>query len=72
MVHDRDFKRKKDLLLLLTKKEITLKYKRTVRGIFWSLLNPILLATVLFIAFKVFTGVKMESCTFVFLSPVAS
>jgi lipopolysaccharide transport system permease protein len=65
---DREFRRNKDLLWLLTKKEITLKYKRTVLGIFWSLLNPILLAIVLFIAFKVFMRIKMENYTFFFLS----
>ncbi len=68
MLNDREYRRKKDLLLLLTKKEITLKYKRTVLGIFWSLLNPILLAVVLFIAFKVFMRIKMENYTFFFLS----
>ena len=51
---NREFTRKKDLLWLLTKKEITLKYKRTALGILWSLLNPILLAIILFIAFKIF------------------
>ncbi len=68
MVSKREFRRKRDLLFLLTKKEITLKYKRTVLGIFWSLLNPILLAIVLFIAFKVFMRIKMENYTFFFLS----
>jgi lipopolysaccharide transport system permease protein len=68
LTSDRDFKRKKDLLLLLTKKEITLKYKRTVLGIFWSLLNPILLALVLFIAIKVFMRIRMENYAFFFLS----
>jgi len=65
---NREFIRKKDLLWLLTKKEITLKYKRTALGILWSLLNPILLAIVLFIAFKVFMRIKMENYTFFFLS----
>jgi len=64
----REFRRNRDLLWLLTKKEITLKYKRTVLGIFWSLLNPILLAIVLFIAFKVFMRIRMENYTFFFLS----
>lgn len=65
---NRDFRRKKDLLWLLTKKEITLKYKRTVLGILWSLLNPILLALVLFIAFKIFMRIQMENYTFFLLS----
>lgn len=65
---DRELRRKLDLLWLLTRKEITLKYKRTFLGIFWSLLNPILLALVLFIAFKIFMKIQMENYTFFFLS----
>jgi lipopolysaccharide transport system permease protein len=65
---NREFTRKTDLLWLLTKKEITLKYKRTALGILWSLLNPILLSIILFIAFKIFMRIKMENYTFFFLS----
>ncbi len=64
----REFTRNRDLLWLLTKKEITLKYKRTALGILWSLLNPILLALVLFVAFKLFMRIKMENYTFFLLS----
>jgi lipopolysaccharide transport system permease protein len=64
----REFIRNRDLLWLLTKKEITLKYKRTALGILWSLLNPILLALVLFVAFKIFMRIKMENYTFFLLS----
>jgi lipopolysaccharide transport system permease protein len=65
---DRELRRKIDLLWLLTKKEITLKYKRTFLGILWSLLNPILLALVLVIAFKIFMKIQMENYAFFFLS----
>jgi lipopolysaccharide transport system permease protein len=68
MNRNKEFIRKKDLLWLLTKKEITLKYKRTILGIFWSLLNPILLAAVLFIAFKIFMRIQMENYIFFLLS----
>jgi lipopolysaccharide transport system permease protein len=68
MNSNKEFKRKKDLLWLLTKKEVTLKYKRTFLGIIWSLLNPILLAAVLFIAFKIFMRIQMENYTFFLLS----
>ncbi|MDH4264425.1 MAG: ABC transporter permease [Deltaproteobacteria bacterium] len=65
---EKEFRLKLDLLWLLTKKEITLKYKRTFLGIFWSLLNPILLSLVLFIAFKIFLKIQMENYAFFFLS----
>jgi ABC-type polysaccharide/polyol phosphate export permease len=66
---DRESRRKLDLLWLLTRKEITLKYKRTFLGILWSLLNPILLALVLFIAFKIFMKIQMENYAFFFSLP---
>ncbi|MGD0919378.1 MAG: ABC transporter permease [Thermodesulfobacteriota bacterium] len=46
-------RRSMDLLWLLTRKEITLQYKRTSLGILWSLLNPLLLALIYYIAFIV-------------------
>lgn len=49
-----------DLLKLLVKKEITLKYKRTYLGLLWSLLNPLLTGLVLFIAFRIFMRFEME------------
>ena len=36
MLRNKDFKPKKDFLWLVTKKEITRKYKRTILGMFWS------------------------------------
>ncbi len=65
---DKEIRRKLDLLCLLTKKEITLKYKRTFLGIIWSLLNPILLSIVLFIAFNIFMRFQMENYIFFLLS----
>ena len=67
-VNSRESRRKRDLLWLLTKKEITLKYKRTFLGILWSLLNPILLTIVLFFAFKIFMRIQMENYTFFLLA----
>jgi len=68
LIASKEFVRKKDLLVLLTKKEITLKYKRTFLGIIWSLLNPILFSIVLIIAFKIFLRIQMENYAFFFLS----
>ncbi len=51
---NKKFRQQLDLLKLLIKKEITLRYKRTYLGFFWSLLNPLLTGLVLFIALSVF------------------
>ena len=69
---DHNWQHKLDLLSLLTRKEISLKYKRAVLGILWSLLNPILLAAVFFLAFKVFMRFKVENYTFFLLSALFS
>jgi lipopolysaccharide transport system permease protein len=50
-----------DLLKLLIKKEITLRYRRTYLGFLWSLLNPLLTALVLFIAFNIFMRFEIEN-----------
>lgn len=57
-----------DLLKLLVKKEIILRYKRTYLGFLWSLLNPLLTGFVLFIAFKIFMRFEMEDYTLFLLS----
>jgi lipopolysaccharide transport system permease protein len=64
----KETQRKLDLIILLTEKEIKLKYKRTTLGIFWSLLNPVLTALVFVVAFKIFMRFKMENYTFFLLS----
>ncbi len=53
--------RKIDLLWILTRKEIILQYKRTSLGILWSLLNPLLLAFVFYIAFNIILGVQIAN-----------
>jgi lipopolysaccharide transport system permease protein len=64
----KEFRRERDLLWLITKKEITLKYKRTILGIFWSLLNPIILSIVLYIAFQIFLRINIPNYPFFVLS----
>jgi lipopolysaccharide transport system permease protein len=53
-----DLQRNIDLLWLLTHREITVQYKRTSLGIFWSLLNPLLLAFIFYIAFIVILKIE--------------
>ena len=57
-----------DLLWILTQREITLQYKRTVLGIFWSLLNPLLLALVFYVAFTIVLRVPTKDFSLFFLS----
>ena len=61
-------KRKIDLLWILTRKETILQYKRTSLGILWSLLNPLLLAFVFYIAFNIILGVQILNFTLFILS----
>jgi ABC-2 type transport system permease protein len=41
-----------DLILILVKKELAVRYKRSIIGIWWSLLNPVLTTAVLFYVFN--------------------
>ncbi len=56
----KDLQRDLDLLQMLTHKEIALQYKRTVLGIFWSILNPLLFAAIFYIAFIVILKVDKK------------
>ena len=49
-----------DLVLELTKKELKIRYKSSVLGYLWSVLNPLLLAFVFFTAFKLVMKVRVE------------
>lgn len=60
--------RKIDLLWTLTRKEIILQYKRTSLGILWSLLNPLLLALVFYLAFNIILGVQIPNFPLFILS----
>jgi lipopolysaccharide transport system permease protein len=67
LIH-RNLRRDIDLLWILTQKEITLQYKRTTLGILWSLLNPLLLALVLYVAFTIILKVQMKDFSLFILS----
>jgi ABC-type polysaccharide/polyol phosphate export permease len=49
------------LLRLLIQQELTLRYKRSVIGIGWTLLNPMLTSFVLWIVFSFFFASKLEA-----------
>lgn len=63
-----NLRREMDLLWILTEKEITLQYKRTSLGILWSLLNPLLLALVFYIAFTMILKVQIKDFPLFILS----
>lgn len=63
-----NYRQQFDLLWLLIKKEVTLKYKRTYLGVLWSLLNPILTSIVLYIAFSKFMRFEMKNYTLFLLA----
>lgn len=42
----------RDLLFELIKKDLKVKYKRSILGVFWSILNPLLMMVVISIVFS--------------------
>lgn len=53
----------KDLIIVLTQKELKVKYKRNFLGYLWSIANPLALALVFFIAFKIVMRIPIENYT---------
>lgn len=52
-----------DLIIALTKKELKVRYKRSFLGYLWSIANPLALAFVFFVAFKIIMRVQIENYT---------
>lgn len=50
----------KDLIFVLTKKEIKVRYKNSYFGYVWSLLNPLAFALIFYFVFGIIMRVKME------------
>ncbi len=51
----------RDLVYILTTKEIKTRYKNNVLGYFWSLLNPLAYALIFYFAFGIIFRFKMEN-----------
>lgn len=58
----------KDLILVLTAKEIKIKYKNSFLGYLWSILNPLSLAVVFYFAFKFVMKIPIENFTLFLIS----
>ena len=46
---------KRSLLKLLVARDLTVRYKRSVIGIWWSLLNPLFTTAVMFYVFNIYS-----------------
>lgn len=53
----------KDLLIELTKKEIKIKYKNSYLGYLWSILSPLMLATVFYFVFHTISRMDIKDYT---------
>ena len=49
-----------DLIIVLTQKELKVKYKNSFLGYLWSIAHPLAFAFVFFIAFKIVMRVEVE------------
>ncbi len=54
----------RELILNLTKVNLTLKYRGSALGFFWSLLNPILMLAIYSMAFRYIMRIQLESYPF--------
>lgn len=52
-----------DLIIVLTKKEMSVRYKNSFLGYLWSIGHPLAFTFVFFVAFKVIMRVQMEDYT---------
>ena len=52
-LHSKSYQYYFDLVSVLVAKELKVRYKNSLLGYFWSLLNPIALAIIFYFAFKV-------------------
>lgn len=52
-----------DLIFILTKKEIKIRYRNSILGYFWSIAHPLAFALVFYIAFKIVMRINVENYT---------
>ena len=64
----KNIKNYRDLIIVLTNKEIKIRYKNSLLGYFWSIANPLAFSFVFFIAFKVVMKIDMENYTLFLIS----
>lgn len=57
-----------DIILVLTEKELKAKYKRSFLGYIWSLINPLFMGLVIYVAFSEIMKFKVENYSFYLLT----
>jgi len=57
-----------DLITVLTKKEIKVRYKNSVLGYFWSIANPLLYALIFYFVFKVIMRFQIKDYSLFLIS----
>ncbi len=57
-----------DLIVVLTQKELKVRYKRSFLGYLWSIANPLALSVVFFVAFKIVMRIQIENYTLFLIS----
>jgi len=57
-----------DLIIVLTKKQLTVRYQSSILGYLWSVLNPLGFALVYFIVFNIYLRFNIENYIIVLLS----
>ncbi|HAM49811.1 MAG TPA: ABC transporter permease [Nitrospiraceae bacterium] len=68
MIHGNPLRYYFDLIVTLTQKELKVRYKRSFLGYLWSIANPLALALVFFVAFKVVMKIGIENYTLFLIS----
>jgi lipopolysaccharide transport system permease protein len=63
VIQKREIRHIIDLIVVLTQKEMKVRYKNNFLGYLWSILNPLAFAFVFFVVFKVVMRIQMEDYT---------
>ena len=61
-----------DLVIILTHKELKVRYKSSVLGYLWSIFHPLAFALVFYVAFKIIMRIDMDNYTLFLLTALYS
>jgi len=61
MLNNKRTKYYMDLIIILTQKEMKVRYKNSFLGYLWSVLHPLAFALIFFVVFKVIMRIEMKN-----------